>query len=912
MDLGLLSFSLVMRLAIVFGLVLCANLPEAMGQNSSFPSTIRFQFREPKIVTYQVENSDEAAIIRKNIAAPTRWLKAWPENRSSSDYIKLGNRIVLQLKPGENLSAIIQDRPLRLARELAADLQILEASDVWTALREAQNLSQDARVAAAYPIAMRPKKFYSSYAPQPNDPYFFQPDRPKSEWQPYLENRDANGVRLGVDLNVRAAWPISRGHGVVIAFGDDGVDLSHPDLASQFEAPLNFDFFNSRTNGLPAGPMANHGTAVAGLAAAKGNNQIGIVGVAPEARLASWVLFSNQDRLEIADEALMNMFQYQSNVVSVQNHSWGKDGRTQLRPSLLEDMAISNAVTSGRSGRGVIMVRAGGNGRTLSFDANDDGYLADPRVIAVAAVRLDGRVTRYSTPGANLLVAAPSGDVDDQSTPCSTDSPNLMTTDRVGVDGFNNNSYTNDLANYGFGPSGFSGTSASTPLISGLAALILGTNPNLNYRDMQQILIHSARHFDLEDPDVKTNSAGFRVSHNLGFGVPDAGVAVSLARAWPNRPPATVVTYSSTNEALIPDQGLRLLIYGTNVPVNLQSIIALPALGPFPDVPTTAVPLVDVGTTENGIGKDVKGRGALIQRGGNYFCEKLSLAAAAGAAFAVVFNDRDATDRLIMGATEFAPVPGVFIDQSDGEALRQYLQTDPSAKGQLQLESTNYSFTVRETLLCEHVGVRIDTDHTSRADLRITLLSPKGTRSVLQSWGTDDSPGPSDWTYYSVHHFYEPSAGTWTVAFSDLDARGIGSVKSVSLIISGVPITDSDGDGLDDKWELRYFNTLAFGPQDDPDGDGYNNAREQIMGTNPAIAEGQFALDLSLWNDRLARLSWPSTTNSAYSIQVGGDAARVLTIITNVPGRFPETEWFTPYTNLLPQFFRVGVLPVTR
>lgn len=899
-----------MQFVLLSGLVIGLSFEATAGQESSSPSTVRFEFREPRAAAYRVERPPESAIARKSATSKPDWLKAWSELGSSSTAcVKLGRRLVLELAQPEDLAAVIQDRPLQLARMLTPSLFILEAADVWTGLHETESLSRDPRALAAYPIAMRPKQFYGSYAPRPNDPYFYQPGRPNTEWQPYLENRDANGTPLGVDLNVREAWAITRGEGVILAVADDGVDLTHPDLAPQSENTLHYNFYSSQTNGLPAGPVANHATAVAGLAVAKGNNQIGISGVAPEARLASWVLFSDRDLLEISDEALMDMFQYRSNVVSVQNHSWGKNGREQLRPTSLENLAISNAVTLGRSGRGVILVRAGGNGRMQSQDANDDGYLADPRVIAVAAVRLDGRVTRYSTPGANLLVAAPSGDVEDESTPCSKDSPNLLTTDRVGAEGFNSNTYTNDLANYGFGPTGFSGTSAATPQISGLAALILGANSNLTYRDVQQILIHSARHFDLADPGVRTNRAGFRVSHNLGFGVPDAGRAVALARNWRNRPPATQVIYRSQTAAPIGDQGLRVLVRGKNVPPDLQSIAALPALGPFPDAPTATVPLVDVGTTSNGIKADLTGRAALIQRGENYFCEKLSTAAAVGASFAVVYNNRDLTSRIIMGATEFAPIPGVFISQSDGEALRQYLLTDPSAQAQLSLQSTNYTFSVKETLLCEHVAVRIDTDHTARGDLRITLQSPHGTRSVLQSWSNDNAAGPRDWTYYSVHHFYESSAGPWTVAISDLDGKGTGSVKSVSLIILGVPISDSDGDGLDDAWELRYLNTLAFGPQDDPDGDGYSNAREQIMGTNPAVSETKLQLDLSLWDNRLARLSWPSSTNASYEIKIGGDAARPLTVFTTVSGRFPETEWFTPYTNLLHQFFRIEAVP---
>jgi len=265
---------------------------------------------------------------------------------------------------------------------------------------------------------------------------------------------------------------------------------------------------------------------------------------------------------------------------------------------------------------------------------------------------------------------------------------------------------------------------------------------------------------------------------------------------------------------------------------------------------------------------------------------------------------------LIMGATEFSRIPGVFISQADGEALRDFLATNSTAQAQLAFQSVSFSFTVKESILCEHVGVRIDTDHTTRGDLRITLQAPGGGRSVLQRWSSDDSPGPRDWTYYSVHHFYESSAGTWTISVGDLDARGLGTVKSVSLIISGVPIADNDGDALDDAWEMRRLQTLAQGPLDDPDQDGYANAREQIMGTNPQVSDTPFELDLSRWSSQVLRLSWPSASNRSYEVKVGVDAARLLTLVTNVPGRFPETEWFTPATNPILQFFRVETAPL--
>src|SRR5207237_159319 len=114
--------------------------------------------------------------------------------------------------------------------------------------------------------------------------------------------------------------------------------------------------------------------------------------------------------------------------------------------------------------------------------------------------------------------------------------------------------------------------------------------------------------------------------------------------------------------------------------------------------------------------------------------------------------------------------------------------------------------------------------------------------------------------------------------------------KSLSLIITGVPIKDTDHDGLDDDWELAHFHTLEYGPQDDPDQDGFSNAREQIMGTDPKVAESPFKIDLSVWDAHLARLSWPGNTNITYQVRLGIDSTAPLTTITNIVGRFPETE----------------------
>src|SRR6185295_8087289 len=103
--------------------------------------------------------------------------------------------------------------------------------------------------------------------------------------------------------------------------------------------------------------------------------------------------------------------------------------------------------------------------------------------------------------------------------------PELFSTDRSGSDfGFNQGIIfpgREDLSDYVF-TSAFTGTSAAAPEISGLVALLLSANPQLTYRDVQQILINCSKQWDLNDADLIRNGAGFFVSHNTGFGLPDA------------------------------------------------------------------------------------------------------------------------------------------------------------------------------------------------------------------------------------------------------------------------------------------------------------------------------------------------------------------------------------------------------
>lgn len=80
--------------------------------------------------------------------------------------------------------------------------------------------------------------------------------------------------------------------------------------------------------------------------------------------------------------------------------------------------------------------------------------------------------------------------------------------------------------------SSHTGTSASAPLAAGIAALVLEANPNLTWRDLQHIVVRTAKPGNLKDPTWSKNGVGRRVSHSFGYGLMDAAAMVKLARTW--------------------------------------------------------------------------------------------------------------------------------------------------------------------------------------------------------------------------------------------------------------------------------------------------------------------------------------------------------------------------------------------
>ena len=304
------------------------------------------------------------------------------------------------------------------------------------------------------------------------------------------------------------------GAGVTIGMIDDGIDTAHPDLQNQIDFADSFDTVYDTQVGthkinLPTPIGDGHGTAVAGLMVGEQNNETGIVGVAPDANIASLRVNWSWDQIT---QALQQQYKF-----DISNNSWGAinpfgDNFNSTTLTFAYE-ALRTGVEDGRDGKGTVFVFSAGNSAASGDNTNYHNFQNAREVITVAAANQDGTVAGFSTPGASILVG--------------TYGVDLLTTDRheAGL-GYN------PTSNY----TSFSGTSAAAPLVSGIVALMLEANPNLGYRDIQNILVYSSTHPD--NQTWKSNGAstfnldGLKYNDQMGFGLVDAYSAVSLAKTW--------------------------------------------------------------------------------------------------------------------------------------------------------------------------------------------------------------------------------------------------------------------------------------------------------------------------------------------------------------------------------------------
>ncbi len=297
---------------------------------------------------------------------------------------------------------------------------------------------------------------------------------------------------LGLTQAREALQLVQPSQAVKVAILDEGVDVVHNDLAGAFVG--GFDAIDGDADQQP-NPWDAHGTACAGLAVASYSNGIGVRGIAAGCSLlavriahspfqgADWVSTSLGIRNAI-DWAWMNGADILSN-------SWGGGPESSAIIN-----AFERARVQGRAGRGCVVVVAAGN---AAGPVDFPGKL--PNVLTVSASNeLDEPKTRTSADGEGWWGSnfGPAVDV-------AAPGVHNYTTDISGADGYNAGG-----ALHGDYVSNFNGTSSSTPIVAGVAALVLSANPNLREPQVRQILKETA---DKVGTVVYTNGRNDQMGH---------------------------------------------------------------------------------------------------------------------------------------------------------------------------------------------------------------------------------------------------------------------------------------------------------------------------------------------------------------------------------------------------------------
>jgi subtilisin family serine protease len=203
-----------------------------------------------------------------------------------------------------------------------------------------------------------------------------------------------------VSLDIAAAHERSQGAGVKVALIDTGVDSKHPDLADRISSSRSFVPSNSPTP--PVAGSYRHGTAMAGLIAAVANNKVGIVGIAPLARIevfeACWQLTPN------ADAAVCNTFTLAKAIAAAIDAGIPLVNMSIAGPA---DPLLSALVQSGLK-RGMIFVGSAADAGD-SFPANVNG------VIGVGNSESDHPGATLSAPANHVMTLLPGAEYDFES-----------------------------------------------------------------------------------------------------------------------------------------------------------------------------------------------------------------------------------------------------------------------------------------------------------------------------------------------------------------------------------------------------------------------------------------------------------------------------------------------------------------
>lgn len=276
---------------------------------------------------------------------------------------------------------------------------------------------------------------------------------PSAEFTP---NDPMFGTQWGLQrTNVPRAWEMVRGSAqVTVAVIDEGVQLNHADLH------LHPQSWNASTDTPDGSPTGNHGTACAGIIGARLDNGQGVAGAAGGVRIMAIATATWAD-VDIAE----GLYFAADNGARIVSMSFGVYASWNFWDfSLIQD-ALQYAYD-----KGLVLIAASGNenGAQARFPGSD------ARTLCVGGSnRSDERKRVGDSSSENWWGASYGPDVDVVA-PCLE----MPTTDRVGAAGYAVGDYFDR----------FNGTSSATPLVAGIAALLVSSRPSLTNVEVRRLI----------------------------------------------------------------------------------------------------------------------------------------------------------------------------------------------------------------------------------------------------------------------------------------------------------------------------------------------------------------------------------------------------------------------------------------
>ncbi|MEK6777554.1 MAG: S8 family serine peptidase [bacterium] len=335
----------------------------------------------------------------------------------------------------------------------------------------------------------------------PNDPYF------SNQWG--LHNTGSGTATADADIDAPEAWDQSNGStSVIVAVVDEGIDLNHPDLSGNiwvntkeiagngidddgngFIDDVNgWDFNHGDATVFDTASEDRHGTEVSGIIGAVGNNGVGTAGVCWHVRIMP-VKFIASGSGNVANAVLALNYAV-GNGAKVINCSWGGTAYSAALESAFQDVLNAGFL---------VVTSAGNSGEDTDTKTHYPSNYDFPNIISVTASDKNDSLSYFSNYGQTTVDLAAPGS-------------SIYTTIPDG------------------GYAYFSGTSASTPFVTGAAALALSVDPGLNYSEIKQYILNSVD--PISSIATKTVSGGRLNVNNLisslssgdsdGDGLPDS------------------------------------------------------------------------------------------------------------------------------------------------------------------------------------------------------------------------------------------------------------------------------------------------------------------------------------------------------------------------------------------------------